>query len=98
MNIVRKLNGTTLELCLDDRLDTLTAPELDAEFEKGLEGVETLILNFADLEYITSAGLRSLLGARRLMHGKGSMKVINANEMIQEVFSMTGLEFLLGDE
>ena len=95
MNITRKQEGTTLTIALDDRLDTLTAPMLDEELGKGLDGVENLVWDFKDLEYITSAGLRTLVKARRMLFGKGSMKVINANEMVRGVFELTGLDDIL---
>lgn len=95
MNITRKQEGTTLTIALDDRLDTVTAPELDEELGKGLEGVENLILDFSDLEYITSAGLRTLVKAKRMLFGKGSMTVIHANEMVRGVFELTGLDDIL---
>lgn len=98
MNITKKTDGTTLVIALDDRLDSMTAPQLEEEIRKGFDGVETLIFDFSDLEYITSAGLRMLLKAQRMMYGNGNMKVIHANDMVKEVFNLTGSDFMLGDE
>ena len=98
MNITKKQPGTTLVIALDDRLDNVTAPELSREIEQGFQGVEELIWDFSNLEYITSAGLRALLTAQRMLYGKGSMKVIHANEMVREVFELTGLDELLENE
>jgi len=99
MKITKQKTGTTLEIALDDRLDTVTAPELDAEIRKGLlDGVENLVWDFSDLEYITSAGIRVLLQAQRIMFGQGSMKILHANEMVTEVFSLTGLDDMLNEE
>ena len=98
MNITRNREGTTLTIKLDERLDTITAPQLDAELKDGLDGVETLIWDFSDLEYITSAGLRTLMNAQRTMYGKGTMKIIHTNETVKSVFELTGLDDMLAEE
>lgn len=98
MKIVKKQNGTTLEIALDDRLDNVTAPELDKEIKKGFDGVKTLIWDLRDLEYITSAGLRELMLAQKMLYGEGTMKVVNASEMVLEVFRITGLDYLIDGE
>jgi len=95
MNIIRKQNGTELEIALEGRLDTMTAPELEAELTKSMEGAESLILDFGKLEYISSAGLRVLLSAHKAMSGKGGMKVTNVNEIVGEVFEVTGFADIL---
>ena len=95
MNITKNREGTTLTIKLDDRLDTITAPQLDAELKNELDGIETLIWDFSSLEYITSAGLRTLMNAQRTMYGKGTMKVVHANEMVKGVFELTGLDNML---
>ena len=100
MNITRNQEGTTLTIKLDDRLDTVTAPQMDAELKDGLDGVETLIWDFSNLEYITSAGLRTLMNAQRTMLGKenGTMKILHANETVKGVFELTGLDDMLAEE
>lgn len=98
MDIIKNLEGTTLTIKLDDRLDTITAPQLDAELKTGLDGIETLIWDFSSLEYITSAGLRTLMNAQRTMYGKGTMKIIHANETVKGVFELTGLDDMLAVE
>ena len=75
---------------LDGRLDTVTAPELEAQFMASESDAEELIFDFAKLDYISSAGLRVLLAAQKVMHKKGSMVIKNANETIMEVFEVTG--------
>ena len=90
MNITKKLNGSTLEIALEGRLDTMTAPELEGELKQNLESIESLTLDFGKLEYISSAGLRVLLSAHKVMSAKGGMKVINVNEIVREVFDVTG--------
>ena len=91
MNINKTLNGGKLIINLDGRLDTTTAPDLDQEVKNSLNDVTELIFNLANLEYISSAGLRVLMAAQKAMTGKGSMKIINANDMVREVFDVTGL-------
>lgn len=95
MTITKTQNGTTLTIALEGRLDTMTAPELEAELKKSLDGVEALNLDFSKLDYISSAGLRVLLSAHKLMSAKGGMKVTNVNEIVQEVFEVTGFADIL---
>lgn len=90
MNIVKDLNGTTLTIALEGRLDTTTAPAANKELET-LGNVENLVWDFEKLTYISSAGIRVLLIAQKAMNRKGgSMKVINSNEDVKEVFDVTG--------
>jgi anti-sigma B factor antagonist len=95
MTIEKKVNGTALEIALEGRLDTMTAPELEAELNQALSGIESLTLDFGKLEYISSAGLRVLLSAHKAMSAKGGMKVTNVNEIVQEVFEVTGFADIL---
>ena len=76
----------------------MTAPELEAEIKAGLGDVKSVIFNMENLEYISSAGLRTLLMAKRELHNKGTVKVINANEIVKEVFEVTGFDSLLDIE
>ena len=94
MTINRKQNGTALEIALEGRLDTTTAPELEKELG-GLNDVTTLTLDFSKLEYISSAGLRVLLSAHKIMSRKGGMKVTHVNEIVNEVFEVTGFADIL---
>ena len=95
MTITKTQNGTALTIALEGRLDTMTAPELEAELKKSLDGVEALNLDFSKLDYISSAGLRVLLSAHKLMSAKGGLKVTNVNEIVQEVFEVTGFADIL---
>ncbi len=95
MTITKNQNGSALEIALEGRLDTMTAPELEAELNKSLEGAESLTLDFSKLDYISSAGLRVLLSAHKAMSGKGGMKVTNVNEIVKEVFEVTGFTDIL---
>lgn len=95
MNIQQIRNGNELVLALEGRLDTVTAPELEEALKDALEGVEELILDFEKLDYISSAGLRVLLVAQKTMSQQGSMKIRNVNEIIREVFDVTGFSDFL---
>ena len=94
MTINRKQNGTSLEIALEGRLDTTTAPELEKELGE-LNDVTALTLDFSKLEYISSAGLRVLLSAHKVMSRKGGMKVTHVNEIVNEVFEVTGFSDIL---
>ena len=95
MIINKNVNGTMTTLELIGRLDTTTAPELETEVESCLADTQTLVLDFKGLEYLSSAGLRVLLKAQKSMAQKGSMKVLNVNETIMEVFEITGFSDIL---
>ena len=95
MTITTNLNGKTLEVSLEGRLDTVTAPQLEAELKKSMADADSLILNFSKLDYITSAGLRVLLSAHKAMDTKGGMKVTHVNEIVREVFDVTGFADIL---
>ena len=94
MTIEKKQNGTALTIELEGRLDTTTAPELEKELN-ALGNVNELTLDFGKLEYISSAGLRVLLAAHKIMSRKGGMKVTNVNEIVNEVFEVTGFSDIL---
>lgn len=94
MTIEKKQNGTALTIALEGRLDTTTAPELEKELN-ALGNVNELTLDFGKLEYISSAGLRVLLAAHKIMSRKGGMKVTNVNEIVNEVFEVTGFSDIL---
>lgn len=95
MNIYRTLNEDELTLSIEGRLDTLTAPELENEIRNGLTGVEKLVFDFEKLEYISSAGLRVMLLAQKIMSRLGGMRVVNANDTIMEIFEVTGFTDIL---
>ena len=90
MNINKTVNGNQLEIALEGRLDTSTAPTLEAELKGSLAGKEKLVLDFSLLDYLSSAGLRVLLGAQKIMNKQGEMIVRNVNETIMEIFEVTG--------
>ena len=84
-----------MKICLEGRLDTMTAPELEAELNQVMGTVNELVFDFDKLEYISSAGLRVLLSAHKAMSKKGGMKVTHVNEIVQEVFDVTGFSDIL---
>lgn len=90
MIIEKKLNASELTITLNGRLDTLTSPQLETELKASLDGVEHLVLDFAALDYLSSAGLRVLLAAQKQMNKQGDMVVRNVNETIAEIFEVTG--------
>ena len=90
MTIEKNLSGTELTVTIVGRLDTVTAPQLEAEFKQSINGIEKLVLDFAALEYLSSAGLRVLLAAQKVMNKQGEMIIRNVNETINEIFEVTG--------
>jgi len=95
MTIDRNVEGTKTQLKIAGRLDTSTAPELETTIDACISGVEELIIDFEGLEYVSSAGLRVILKAQKIMNKQGSMKIINVNDTIMEVFDITGFADVL---
>ena len=95
MEINKMISENTAALELIGRLDTTTAPQLEAELQGCMDKADMLILDFAKLEYISSAGLRVLLSAQKTMGKKGGMKLRNVCEEIKEVFDITGFSDIL---
>ena len=90
MTIEKKLNGTELTVAILGRLDTTTAPQLEAALKESFAGVTKLVMDFAELSYLSSAGLRVLLQAQKTMNKQGEMIIKNVNETINEIFEVTG--------
>jgi len=95
MTINKVKTDSELTLALEGRLDTTTAPQLEAELNSSLDGVMKLTFDFLQLEYISSAGLRVLLAAQKIMNKQGSMAIKNAGPDIMEVFEITGFSDIL---
>lgn len=95
MNIVKTVNASVLCIALEGRLDTTTAPQLETELKTSLNGITELELDFSGLEYLSSAGLRVLLAAQKVMNKQGSMIIRNVNDTIMEVFEVTGFVDIL---
>ena len=90
MTIEKKMNNESATLIVSGRLDTQTAPELEKELDSILSGLKELTFDFANLEYVSSAGLRVILKAQKAMNAQGSMKLTGVNDSIMEVFDITG--------
>ena len=95
LNINKETNGSELKIILDGRLDTMSAPELEGELKGAVDGVTSLIFDIKDLQYISSAGLRVLLSAQKIMNKQGSMVIRGANDDIMEIFEVTGFSDIL---
>jgi anti-sigma B factor antagonist len=95
LNIEKKAQGRNLNIALEGRLDTTTAPDLEAIVRGELDGAEQLTFDFAKLEYISSAGLRILLAAQKIMNKQGKMVVKNVSEEVKEIFEVTGFSDIL---
>lgn len=89
MEIIKNQDGAKLNISLKGRLDTSTAPQL-AEALGDLAGIKTIMFDFKELEYVSSAGLRVLLATQKTMNGQGEMALVGVNDSIMEVFEMTG--------
>lgn len=95
MTIEKKFNGESLTIVLTGRLDTTTAPDLEKEIQDSTKGIKSLTLDLLNLEYISSAGLRVVLGAQKLMSKQGQMNLINVSDAIKDIFEMTGFSEIL---
>lgn len=95
MTIEKNINGMETTLKIIGRLDTTTAPELEATIDSCTADIKGLVLDCGSLEYVSSAGLRVILKAQKTMNTKGSMKLIHVNESIMEVFEITGFADIL---
>ena len=95
MEIVKTHEGETLTITLKGKLDSNTAPELEAALAGAYEGVKLLIWDFEELKYLSSAGLRILLSAQKVMNKQGKMVLRHVNDIIMETFDMTGFSSIL---
>ena len=95
MTITKSGQAPEVTIALEGRLDTTTAPDLEKEVQTSLEGVKSLTFDLNALEYISSAGLRVLLSAQKIMSKQGSMVVKNVSEEVNEIFEVTGFSDIL---
>lgn len=95
LNINTQKDGDALNVTLEGRLDTTTAPELEGKLKAELGDAKELNFDFAGLEYISSAGLRVLLASQKVMNKQGSMKIKNVNDTVKEIFEVTGFSDIL---
>lgn len=93
MTIDKKLNGSKLTISVGGRLDTTTSPELEAQLD--LNGITDLTFDMKELDYVSSAGLRLLLKAQKQMNTQGDMRLVNVNDIVMEVFEVTGFSSIL---
>ena len=91
MEIRKNREGGKLTVALDGRLDTITSQQLEKELRTSIDGVSELIFDFGNLSYITSAGLRVLSVAQKVMNRQGRLEIIHAQPYVKEVFEVTGL-------
>lgn len=95
LNISKTQNDGVLTIELEGRLDTTSAPDLEAVVKSDLDGVKELIFEVTKLEYISSAGLRTFLSAQKIMNRQGNMTVMHPSEEVQEIFDVTGFSDIL---
>lgn len=95
MNITKERDGSNMILTLEGRLDTTTAPQLEEVISKELDGIESVTMDFKQLDYLSSAGLRVILAAQKKMNKQGEMVIRHVNETIMEVFEVTGFSGIL---
>ena len=99
MTINKTINGNQAVYAVSGRLETITAPELEEALKTGLDGIAGLPLDFTELDYISSAGLRVVLFAqKKMMAAGGKMKILNPNEIVSEIFDVTGFSDILDIE
>lgn len=98
MDIIKEQNESFLTIKLIGRLDTTTAPKLEGELKTSVNGISLLVFDLKKLDYISSAGLRVLLSAQKVMNRQGEMKITGANETVMEIFEVTGFVDILNIE
>ena len=95
MNVVKTQNGSELLMEIEGGIDTTTAPELNEILNNSLDNIDSLILDFKKVDYISSAGLRVLLVTFKYMSKKGGMVIRHVNENVMDIFQMTGFVNIL---
>lgn len=98
MDISTKKDGNSLVISVSGRVDTVTAPEFEKRITDNIDGVSELVLDLKDMTYTSSAGLRVILRAQKLMNKQGSMKVTNVRDEVMEIFDVTGFSDILNIE
>ena len=95
MTITKTAENSTLTVKIEGRIDSVTAPQLSDELTASLAGVTMLILDFKEVGYISSAGLRVLLAAQKTMNTQGAMELHNVNDALMDIFAVTGFSSIL---
>lgn len=98
MNIEKAKEGSTLTISVSGRVDSMTAPDFEKEVDAVADDVKELVFDFKNLEYTSSAGLRVVFKAQKMMDKKGTLIVKNANETIKEIFEITGFSSIINME
>lgn len=98
MKINKITENGKITITVEGRIDTKTAPELESIVKSEIESCSELVFDFEKLDYISSAGLRILLGAQKIMVKKGTMKIVNVNDTVNEIFEITGFSYILNIE
>ena len=98
LNITKNVDNSTLTFALEGRLDTVTAPQLETAIKESIDGAVALVLDFEKLEYVSSAGLRVILSAQKIMDEKGEMKIKNVSKEVMDIFEITGFSDILTSE
>ena len=93
--ITKKIDGASLTFALEGRLDTATAPQLEAGIKEAIDGVVSLVFDLEKLDYVSSAGLRVLLSAQKIMNEQGKMIVTHVNSLVMDIFEITGFTDVL---
>jgi len=95
MIITKNVKDTELTLCIEGRLDTITAPELEKELAQSADSADSLVINCEKLDYISSAGLRVLLAAHKQFSKKQGLTITNVNPNVMDIFEVTGFKDIL---
>lgn len=95
MTITKTIDDTKMYAAIEGRLDTSTTTQAEQELKNGLENISELTLDFKKLDYISSAGLRLLLMLQKTMNNQGTMKIVNVNDIVSEIFEVTGFSEIL---
>ena len=95
LKIQKTVENEKTIFALEGRLDSTSAFELESQLKASIDGVKTLVFDFKDLSYISSAGLRVLLSAQKTMNNQGEMSVVNVQDDVMEIFELTGFSDIL---
>ena len=98
MTITKSQSGNGLTVAIEGRLDTTTAPKLEEELKASLDGIADLTMDLGTLEYISSAGLRVLLSAQKIMNRQGKLTIRNVKPEVMDIFEVTGFADILNIE
>ena len=98
MTVNKSKNGSVLNVSVEGRVDTATAPQFETEVKSALSGITELDIDFSQLNYISSAGLRVLLSLQKIMNSQGTMRITGVNETVSEILNITGFSEILNIE